>query len=176
MQYKNQINDYINNGRLDLERIVKEYTPYVQTIVENGTGNNLSYEDKEEIITDVFLVLWKNQNKVFSAISAYLAGITRNLIKEKLHKKQITYDISEFENVIELSNINLFENEREEIERIEKSFTNLSKSDYEIMTMFYYSSKTIKDIAKELKLSEINVKTRLFRIRKKIKKELGVGE
>ena len=65
MQYKNQINDYINNGRLDLERIVKEYTPYVQTIVENGTGNNLSYEDKEEIITDVFFVLWKNQN-IFS--------------------------------------------------------------------------------------------------------------
>ena len=103
--------------------------------------------------------------KIFSAINAYLAEITKNLIKEKLHKKQITYDISEFENVIELSNINLFENEREEIERIEKSFTNLSKSDYEIMTMFYYSSKTIKDIAKELKLSEINVKTRLFRIR-----------
>lgn len=176
MHISKQINDYIENDKLDLEQIVNEYTPYVKTIVNNAVGDKLSYEDKEEIVTDAFFILWKNQSKVISPVNAYLAGVVRNLIKEKLHKKEITYDISEFENIIEISSMNLFITERCEIENIEKKFQNLKKIDYEIITMFYYSSKTIKEIASELKLSEINVKTRLFRIRKKIKKELGVGD
>ncbi|MBD8922100.1 hypothetical protein EGR52_01540 [bacterium] len=45
--------------------------------------------------------------------------------------------------------------------------------DIEIVNLFYYSSRSIKDIAKILNISELNVKTRLHRIRKKIKKELN---
>lgn len=176
MYISKQINDYIENDKLDLEQIVNEYTPYVKTIVNNAVGDKLSYEDKEEIITDAFFIIWKNQSKVISSVNAYLAGVARNLIKEKLNKRQITYNISEFENIIEISSMNLFTTERSEIENIEKKFQNLKRIDYEIITMFYYSSKTIKEIARELKLSEINVKTRLSRIRKKIKKELGVGD
>lgn len=176
MHISKQINDYIENDKLDLEQIVNEYTPYVKTIVNNAAGYKLSYEDKEEIVTDAFFIIWKNQKKVISPVNAYLAGVVRNLIKEKLHKREITYDISEFENIIEISSVNLFTAERSEIESIEKKFQDLKRIDYEIITMFYYSSKTIKEIARELKLSEINVKTRLFRIRKKIKKELGVGD
>ena len=176
MQNLSQIKDYMNDDKLDLERIVKDFTPYVKKIIDNSFGENLSSEDKEEIIADVFFVLWKNQDKLFSSLSSYIAGITRNLIREKIRKNKITYDISEYENVIEILNLNLFESEREEIDRIEKTFKNLNNLDLRILTLFYYSSKTIKDIAKELKLTEINVKTRLFRIRKKIKKELGVGD
>ena len=36
---------------------------------------------------------------------------------------------------------------------------------------FYYSFKSIKDIAKEQKISEFSVKQRLYRIRNKIRKE-----
>lgn len=176
MQNSNQIKNYMNDNKLDLEKIVKEYTSYVKKIIDNSFGESLQNEDKEEIIADTFFILWKNQDKVFSSVSSYIAGIARNLIKEKLRKNVYTYNISEYENVIEFSNADLFENEREEINKIEKTFGRLSKLDYKILTMFYYSSKSIKDIAKELKLSEINVKTKLFRIRKKIKKELGVGD
>ena len=38
--------------------------------------------------------------------------------------------------------------------------------------MFYYSSKSIKDIASELNITEFNVTTRLYRIRKRLRKEL----
>lgn len=176
MHLKKLINNYINENNLELERIVKEYTPYVNTIINNAVNDRLTYEDKEEIITDTFFVLWKNQNKVTSSISSYIAGITRNLIKEKLRKNMITLDITDYESIIEISNINFFPEERIEIEKIENSLENLKKLDYKIITMYYYSSKSIRDIANELNMSEINVKTKLFRIRKKIKKELGVGD
>ena len=44
--------------------------------------------------------------------------------------------------------------------------------DRTIFLDFYYSSKSIKDIAKEQNISEFNVKQRLYRIRNKIKKEV----
>lgn len=176
MHFIKPINDYIENNKLDLERIVKEYTPYIKTIINNAVNDNLSYEDKEEIITDAFFILWKNQDKVITSVSSYVAGITKNLIKEKLNKRKTIVDISDYENIIEFSDVNLFESDRIEIDKIEKSLENLKEIDKKIVTMFYYSSKSIKDIAKELNISEINVKTRLFRIRKKIKKELGVGD
>ena len=169
-------NDYIFDNKMDLERIVKDFKPYVITIIDNAVNDRLSYEDKEEIITDTFFILWKNRNKVKTSLSSYIAGITRNLIKKKLSKNRITYNIDDYENIIETSGINFFDTERSEISRIEKSLNNLNELDLNIVKLFYYSSKSIKDIANELELSEMNVKTKLFRIRKKIKKELGVGD
>lgn len=161
------------NEAFDLEAIVKEFTPYVKTIINHAVGSNLSAEDKEEIVADTFFVLWKNQAKEITDLKAYIAGIARNLIKEKLRKRKVTSDISDYENSISFSNANLFSAERDEIE---KSLANLKEVDFKIVTMFYYSFESIKEIAKELNISEINVKTRLFRIRQKIKKELGVGD
>lgn len=145
-------------------------------MINNAVANNLNFEDKEEIVADTFFVLWKNQTKEVTDLKAYIAGIARNLIKEKLRKRKITCDISDYENIIEFSNAELFSDERDDIEKIENSLENLKELDFKIVTMFYYSCQSIKEIAKNLNLSEINVKTRLFRIRQKIKKELGVGD
>ena len=47
----------------------------------------------------------------------------------------------------------------------------MKKIDKTIFLDFYYASKSIKDIAKEQKISEFSVKQRLYRIRNKIRKE-----
>ena len=48
----------------------------------------------------------------------------------------------------------------------------MKEIDKTIFLDFYYSSKSIKDIANEQKISEFSVKQRLYRIRNKIKKEV----
>ena len=58
------------------------------------------------------------------------------------------------------------------INELYKKINNLKEIDIKIVNMFYNYSKSIKDIAKELQISEVNVKTRLHRIRKKIKREM----
>lgn len=68
-----------------------------------------------------------------------------------------------------------YSQEREEINELYKKLNNLKEIDIKIINMFYYSAKPIKDIANELKISEVNVKTRLHRVRKKIKQELNRG-
>jgi len=168
-----QLEDYYINNDIDIDKIIEDFTPYITTIINNGTDNSISFEDKEEIFSDSFFILWKNRNKlnINVSLNSYLAGITRNLIREKYRKLNITYNISDFENNI-LNSVNLYENDRELIYDVEQKIKKLKSIDIEIVNLFYYSSMSVKDIAKKLSISEFNVKTKLHRIRKKIKKEL----
>ncbi len=171
-----QIENYYKNNEIDMDQIIEDFTPYITTIINKGTNNTLSFEDKEEIYSDTFFILWKNRNRlnINVSLNSYLAGITRNLIKEKYRKSKIVYDISDFENDT-FNCVNMYENDREMILDIEQKIKGLKDIDIKIVNLFYYSSISIKDIAKKLNISELNVKTRLHRIRKKIKKELNNG-
>ena len=175
---KEVIEKYVINGKLDLDKIVDDYSSYVRTIINNAVGNNLNAEDKEEIVLDAFFILWKNynDNKNIYAVDAYIAGITRNLVKEKLRQLNYTVDISKYENIIEMEEKELYEEEREEIVYLENSLKKLKEIDIKIINLYYYSSKSIKDIAEELDISESNVKTKLHRIRKKLKIQFSKGD
>jgi RNA polymerase sigma-70 factor (ECF subfamily) len=51
----------------------------------------------------------------------------------------------------------------------------LGKSNVDIFVKFYYEDKSIKQISKELNMTKANVKIKLYRTRKKIKKILEKG-
>ena len=170
-----EIKYYIKNNELDLERIINEYSSYIAIIIKNMASTNLSNEDKEEIISEVFFILWKNKHKldINKSLSSYIAGITRNLVKEYLRKIKINVDISDYENSLYgYDKIDFLDTNIQEIRHIEKKLENMKEIDKTIFLDFYYSSKSIKDIAKEQKMSEFSVKQRLYRIRNKIKKEV----
>lgn len=168
-----EIKHYIKNDELDLEKIINDYSSYIVTIINNMAGDNLNNEDKEEIVSEVFFILWKNENKlnINKYLSSYIAGITRNIVKEYLRKIKVNFDISNYENSLySYDKIDLLDNSVEEISKIEKKLENMKEIDKNVFLDFYYSSKSIKDIAKEQRISEFSVKQRLYRIRSKIKK------
>ena len=174
MSKDKEIKQYIKNNELDLEKIINEYSSYIATII-NNMASALSNEDKEEIISEVFFILWKNKHKldINKNLSSYIAGITRNLVKEYLRKIKIDVDISDYENSLySYDKIDFLDTEIQEIRNIEKKLENMKEIDKTIFLDFYYSSKSIKDIAKEQKMSEFSIKQRLYRIRNKIKKEV----
>jgi len=170
-----EIKQYIKNNELDLEKIINEYSSYIATIINNMASTNLSNEDKEEIVSEVFFILWKNKHKldVNKNLSSYIAGVTRNLVKEYLRKIKIDVDISDYENnLYSYDKIDFLDTEIQEIRNIEKKLETMKEIDKTIFLDFYYSSKSIKDIAIEHNISEFSVKQRLYRIRNKIKKEV----
>ena len=174
MNESKEISHYIKNNELDLEKIIKDYSNYINTIINNMAKLNLNDEDKEEIVSEVFFILWRNKDKLDynKRLSSYIAGVTRNIVKEYLRKKQIHFDISDYENSLySYYHLELLNDNIEEIKKIEKKLKTIKEIDRKIFIDFYYSSKSIKDIAKEQKISEFSVKQRLYRIRKKIKKE-----
>ncbi len=164
-----ELKDYIQNNELDLDRIVDDFSAYVKTVINNMVSDNLSYEDKEEILSDTFFILWKNRNNNILSLNSYITGIAKNLVREKLKKKKIIYNIVDYENLKEYSHFDTYDDERLKIQGCVQKLKNIDKT---IFIMFYYSSKSIKDIASELNITEFNVTTRLYRIRKKLRKEL----
>lgn len=152
---------------------------YVYIIIKNS-GYLFSNEDVEEIASDVFLTIWKNKEKldINKEISPYIAGITKNLLRKK--KRDIKNINENIKNIDELQNylsdkIDYTHNEAEEQEKIDivtEELTKMKKEDKNIFTYYYYESKNIKEIANILGITEIKVKSRLSRIRKKLRKEL----
>lgn len=65
--------------------------------------------------------------------------------------------------------------QREKIKLIESTIKNLKKEDIEIFNLYYYSGKKNKEISEILHISEFAVKQKIYRIRKKIKKDLEKG-
>ncbi len=178
MKSKKLIRNYINNNELDIKKIVDEYSRYIYIVIKNSSKEQLCDEDIEEIISDVFFILWKNKEKldINKSITNYLVGIIKNLVKEKYRNFKFSIKIEEYDNlVIEDKKINNFLEINEQEEIIEKSLNCMNNEDIKIFTMFYYYGKKIKEIAKILNVSETKVKTKLHRIRNKIKKDLEKG-
>lgn len=173
----NLIKYYVIKDELNIEQIVKDYSGYVYKIIDNNS-NNFSNEDIEEIISDTFFILWKNQKEldVERSLSSYIAGITRNLIKQKNKKMQNFLDIDDYIDKVD-SKINLenLYHHQEKIDFLANSLNKMKQDDVEIFQYFYYSGKTVKEIAIMMNLSEFSVKSKLYRTRKKLRNKLEKG-
>lgn len=172
------IADFEDRNILNIEKVIEKYNNYIYTVIEHSISDP---EDIEELLSDVFIVLWKNHSKIDNSINirAYLIGITRNLIKKKYRSYNIDYEtknIDDFENKID-SHIDIQEliEENEKGKIIEKLIDSLKDEEKKIFTMFYYQSKKVKEIAKALKISETKVKVTLHRLRKQAKKKIKEG-
>lgn len=178
MSNMNLIKDYKENEELNIEQIVKDYSGYIYKIIDNSSKIFFSSEDIEEIISDVFFILWKNKEKLDTEkqLSSYIAGITRNLIKQKNKKFKTFVDIEDYIEKVDC-NIDL-EKDYEYQERIDLLSNYLNKmkqDDKDIFKLFYYSGKSIKEIAIIMNLSEFSVKSKLYRTRKKLRNKLEKG-
>ena len=169
-----KIYSYINGNRLDIELLMHDYTNYIYTIIRNNY-TNLSDEDAEEIVLDVFITLWNNQNRLDrnKKMSSYIAGITRNLIKKKYRNLYDFDNIEDYEQLLsDIDNIELHLINIEENKAINEEICKLKRDDKDIFQLYYYHEKLVKDIAKYYHVSENKIKLKLFRIRKRLNKNL----
>lgn len=176
MEVKNRkIYNYMSNNILNMEDIMNDYTNYIYTIIRNSYIN-LQNEDVEEIVLDVFLTIWNNQNKldINKKLSSYIVGITRNLIKKKYRNYTTNDNIEDYEDqLVDLTNIELIFSENEKQKVILNELEKMKNEDKEIFIQYYYGERKINEIAKMFNISESKVKSKLFRIRKKLKKVLN---
>ena len=86
---KNEIlKDYLKNGKVDIDKIIDDFYGYVYIIVKNGVSIAMTDEDIEEIVSDVFVAIWKNSINLLKTteIKPYLIGIAKNVIRNKYRK------------------------------------------------------------------------------------------
>lgn len=178
IEESSKIYNYISKGILDIEKIMGNYNNYIKKIIQTNKIN-ISKEDEEEILLDVYLTLWKNQKKldINKKITPYIAGITKNLIFKKLRNKKITYNIEDYQDkIISLSNIDIICFQNDTNKKIIDYIENMKEEDKNIFINYYYQGMKIKEISLLLNISESKVKSKLYRIRKKLQKKFKKEE
>ena len=175
-----KLKDYIEKEELNIEKIINDYSTFLYKNIKNHSYN-LVNEDIEEIITDTFFVLWKNYKKMDldDKISNYLIGVSKNILFDKLRKNKTKYNsvnLEDYKDIVRTKDdVEELYEKQDKTNFIENIVDNMDKESKEIFIYFYYEQRKIKEISKILNISESKIKTRLHRIRKKIKKELEKG-
>lgn len=176
MEDKTIVRYLLDNNELDLKQIVEDYSNYIYTIIRNMTNNLLKEEDTEELISDVLFAVWKNKERIEKdlELKPYIAGITKNIVKNKLRSVNSTYKIEETidDDVKDTSNLEEIFCRKEQMKEVNKELDKMKKKDKEIFISFYCYGKKSKEIAEELNSTESNINTKLHRIKKKLKKAL----
>lgn len=172
-------------------KISKEKFKEIYKITYNNTlkfvivrCNNI--ESVNDIIQDTYLELLKiiKKKKVVEVdnINNYVLEITNNIIKRHYHKKKKENIISYYqESEKEIEIIDSFDLEEEIItkENVSEVWEYVRKKDLitsKIFYLYFALGLKISDIAKELAIRESNVKNKIYRTLKELKKYLGKEE
>lgn len=154
-----------------IREIEKEYGAMIKYIV---SGIISSEEEREECINDVYLKVWQNLDSYDSGkskMSTWITSIARNTAVDRARKMRVNSELDE--NIIggmSPEDEFIVKESVREIERLVKKF---SKRNQILFWRKYYYLQSTRQIAAELGMTERSVEGKLYRIRKKLQKELG---
>ena len=135
-----------------LSVLVDRYSAYVSTVVRNIAGNRLTESDIEEISADVFIIIWRNADKLRSeSLRSYLAAVARNLSIDRLRKLHITIPIDEIE-IYDNTDIEFNAEQHDLADVFNAIIDKMEKRDREILLRHYFYYQKIPQIALEMNM------------------------
>ena len=181
MQDREIVELYFKREEQALEKTAEKYKNYCVSIAERILG---SREDAEEIWNDVLSAAWNlippNEPE---HLNLYLGKIARNAALKKLEtekaKKRDGGIKIQLDELAECIPAPLFEEQADLIalrDVLNAFLAKLPKEQRNIFLRRYWLCEGVKEIAKRLGYSENKVSMILFRIRKRLKKELEKEE
>lgn len=165
-----------------LEKFDRLYQESYQAVLKYVVCNCSNLDDVNDIVQNVYVDVLKSleKNKSFNNSKSYVLGITRNKVKEyyRWHYRNKIFSLFSRKDDDENTLIDNVANDLD----IEKSFILKEDLDFiwnflkkkniviaRIFYLYYYNNMTLKEISKELNLSESNVKHYLYRTLKELK-------
>ena len=162
-----------NREKNSINEAIEIYTPYLSTVIYNMVGNGLPKEDVEEIVSDVFVMLWKNAEYIDlskGTLRSYIAASARNFALKRLNKKKDYTSLDD----IELPTEDNYEDAN--ANSVWDAVMSLGEPDNEIFVRFYKFDERLKDISKATGLNISTIKTKLSRGKCKLKRILSNAE
>lgn len=131
-------------------------------------------EEAEDVLQDTFLSIYKNINnlKEFNKLKPWIFSILKNSCYTRYKNRKREFP-DEF--VLEKADSKLISSGEDEFvlnNEVESALLKLNHKEREVLVLFYYDDFSIEEIAKILKTFQGTVKSRLFRARKNLKKEI----
>ena len=152
---------------------VRKYRSYAAAIVGRVLGG--SERDVEECVADAFVAVWKTvqSERGLRNLKGCIAYAARNAAINRYRKltRERTVDIDEIY-LPSGEDITLdFESGTDAV-TVQELVYGLEEPDREIFVRKYYLMESVKEIAAQVGLEEIQIKNRLYRGRQKLKKQL----
>ena len=159
--------------------LVKKYQRSVHALAWRKIGD---FHIAEEITQDTFLKVYQRLStlKAPQSFASWLYVITANHCKAWLRKKRTRTQSLENTSHTELektaySGYIIEENKRMAVETrrevVKKLLAKLQESDRTVITLYYLGGMTYDEISKFLGVSEATIRNRLYRARRRLKKE-----
>lgn len=131
-------------------------------------------DDIADAIQETILSCYKNLKKLRDS-SLFKTWLIKILINEcnKIYKRRKKYNISYEENEVE----NYLSTEDNSFDNIgfDILIRNLKNDEKLILTLYYYSNYSTKEISKILKINESTIRSKIFRAKEKLKNQYEGG-
>ncbi len=157
-----------------LEMLMDKYIPYVSAIVWNILREQMTREDAEELVSDVFVSAWQQAADIRpDATKAWLGAVARNKAKNALRrvKKELPLEEDLLEVPDEFTPASAVER-AEEQRLVQEALETLEEPDREIFLRHYYYVQSISEISEAIELNPSTIKTKLRRGRLRLKEIL----
>ena len=152
--------------------LLDRYSKRVFTLIVKIVGN---YEDTEELTQDVFVKAYGSLSKFRgeSSFSTWIYRIAYNMAISETRKKAndiISIDESVLSDVPDEPEETFLDDLEANLRVVylNRALEQLSPDERAMILLFYKENKTMEEIAMIIGLTETNVKTKMFRIRKKL--------
>lgn len=132
------------------------------------------HADADDIVQETFIHAYTHYGSLKdpTRLSAWLCAIARNKAIDCAKKASHILSMDVLNNAVTSFTPESVYLHREEHSRLWESISSLSDKNREVLLLFYFAGKNIREIAALLSLPEGSVKSRLSEGRKKLKKEL----
>lgn len=159
-----------------LDKAVAQYSGYAAAIARSVLGPAATREDLEEIVSDVFVALWRSADRLDETrpLKGYLAAIARNAAIDRLRRQRPTEPLpaDDLLHADEAEGPEAQALRREQAETLRRLLLEMAADDREIFVRFYYYRQTVREIAQIMERNESTVKARLARGRARLRDKL----
>jgi len=158
-------------------QLVEKHQDLVYTIVHRIVPRD---EEAEEVAQDVFVKAFQKLNgfKAEAKFSTWLYRIAYNTAISHTRKKNVEFFAMD-DDMIENHHEEAVQQEimglsgEEQSKLINRALASLPRTDNLIVSLYYFHNKDLDEISEIVGLTANNVKVKLFRIRKKLLKEMN---
>lgn len=126
----------------------------------------------EEVISDVFVALWRSADTVHSP-KGFLGTTARNLAKNKARAQQLTLPLDD--QILRLEGLTMEDlwERRELASAVKQAVLQMGQPDRDIFLRFYYYYQSLEEISTQMAIPLSTVKSRLRRGRSKLENTLS---
>lgn len=149
---------------------IRQYTPYVSTIVYHVIGQTMPAADVEEVTADVFVALWHHAGEIRKdAVKSWLGTVARNTARNKLRQAGQELPLEDDILLTDGATPETEAERQEQLRAVRQAVLAMEQPDREIFLRHYYYCQRVSVIAQEMSMTESAVKSRLARGREKLR-------